>query len=329
MIYVNVFIFLFALLRYRYTIPENVYIKYKNMKNTALFLALLIVNISWVNAQENVDYMYASEVATSTGTQVVIPDDITWTQRYILSELKELRTELERTKRELNVELNNRELESVDRALSYSSNTVNFLWLIITMAVTGFWLVGWRTMKDVRVNLWKNFEKEVQKSVRVQQKKLEEFMSVFQEQQMAHSAEILENQENIKKKQEWAYYWSQFNREEDLVIKLELLDKILNLALEENDLIVLVEKAQIYIALWLWDKSLENAEKWLEIASENIPLLQVKAISFVMLENTEEALRVITNILVMKPSAKEELIENTLLEELKDDILDISNELGV
>jgi hypothetical protein len=67
-----------------------------------------------------------------------VPDDINWTQRFILSEMKELRTQLEATRRELNEELNKRELEAVDRALSYSGNTVNFLWLIMTMAVTGF-----------------------------------------------------------------------------------------------------------------------------------------------------------------------------------------------
>ena len=299
------------------------------MRKSLLSFMLFTLTFLSVGAEESEEYIYASEVVTATGSQVVVPDDITWTQRFILTELRDLRTELEATRRELNIELNERELTTVDRALSYSWNTVNFLWLIITMAVTGFWLVGWRTMKDVRVNLWKNFEKEVQKSVKVQQNKLEVFMNTFKEEQIAQSAEILENQENIKKKQEWAYFWSQFNREEDLVVQLELLDTISNLSLEENDLIILIEKAQIYIALWLWDKAFENAEKWLEITSENISLLQAKAISLLMLENKEEALRALNNILVIKPSAKEELLENVLLEELKDDILNISNDLGI
>jgi hypothetical protein len=84
------------------------------------------------------EYQYASEIKTLTGTQVIVPVDIDWTQRFILTELKELRIQLEATRRELNIELNTRELASVDRALSYNANTVNFFWIIITIAVTGF-----------------------------------------------------------------------------------------------------------------------------------------------------------------------------------------------
>lgn len=116
--------------------------------------------------------------------------------------MKELRTELERTRRELNTELNQRELSSVDRALSYNANTVNFFWIIITIAVTGFGLLGYRTMKDVKENFSSKFEKEVQKRVREEQKKLEVFMRKFENDQLKQSHEILKNQESIQKQQE-------------------------------------------------------------------------------------------------------------------------------
>lgn len=266
------------------------------------------------------DYTYISEVETEKGSQLVVPEDINWTQRFILTELKELRIQQEALRRELNEELNKRELATVDRALSYSGNTVNFLWLIITMAVTGFWLVGWRTMKDVRENLTKNFEKEVQKNVRGQQRKLEEFMQKFEEDQLAQSKEILLNQENLQKKQEAAFYWSQFNREEDPVQKLELLEKIWAVWFEEDELLVLVERSSIYIVLGLWDKALETAEKGLEISSENTTLLYTKAEALVMLENLEDALKVVNNILVIKPGMKEEILEDPTFENLRSEI---------
>ena len=84
----------------------------------------------------NVDETFVSE--TATGSQIVVPEDLTLSQRYIMTELKELRVDLESLKREINTELNTRELASVDRALAYNANTVNFLWIIITIAVTGF-----------------------------------------------------------------------------------------------------------------------------------------------------------------------------------------------
>jgi hypothetical protein len=110
------------------------------MKKILLFLLFCFITnplYAVVDIEED-EYIYVSEVVTATGSELIIPDDINWTQRFILTELKELRIQLESTRRELNEELNSRELSSVDRALSYNANTVNFFWIIITIAVTGF-----------------------------------------------------------------------------------------------------------------------------------------------------------------------------------------------
>ena len=223
----------------------------------------------WAAIEPEDEYIYVSEVASWSGTEIVVPEDINWTQRFILTELKELRIQLESTRRELNEELNARELASVDRALSYNANTVNFFWIIITIAVTGFWLVGWRTMRDVKDNFSDKFEKQVQRRVKEEQKKLESFMREFQQEQMKQSEDILKNQEFIQKKQEAGYFWSQYNREENPSSKLDLLEKILWVGLEEDEILVNIERSWIYVELALWDKVLESVEKWLEISPDN------------------------------------------------------------
>jgi hypothetical protein len=81
-------------------------------------------------------------------------------------------------------------------------------------------------MKDVKENLSNNFEKEVQKRIKMEQKKLEVFMAKFEEEQLEQSKLILKNQEFIQHKQEAGYIWSQYNREENPSSKLELLEKI-------------------------------------------------------------------------------------------------------
>ena len=148
-------------------------------------------------------------------------------------------------------------------------------------------------------------------------------MAKFEQEQLAQSKEIIETQELMQKKQEWAYYWSQFNREEDGVVRLELLDKISWLNLEDDELFVEIEKASVYIGLWLWDKALETADKGLELSSENTSLLYTKSQALVMLEEFEEALKVINNIIVVKPSMKEEILEDITFENLRADIEDI------
>lgn len=251
---------------------------------------------------------------------IIVPEEINWTERFILTEIKELRTDLEWLKREINIELNNRELNSVDRALSYSWNTVNFLWLIITMAVTWFGLVWWRTMKDVRENLTKNYEKEVQKRVKAEQKKLEEFMSRFEEEQLKQSESILQNQEFIQKKQEAAYYWSQYNREENPAQKIDLLENIASIGLGEDEILIHIEKSGIYIELWLWDKAFEASEKWLEISNDNMTLLYNKAAALIMLDDNEEGIKVVNNILALNPTMKDDLLDDVLFENVKPEI---------
>jgi len=74
-------------------------------------------------------FVNAEEVKTN------IPDEINLTDRFILSEMKELRIDHETLKRELFREVHDSEIEAIDKALSYSANTVNFLFVLITIII--------------------------------------------------------------------------------------------------------------------------------------------------------------------------------------------------
>jgi tetratricopeptide (TPR) repeat protein len=306
----------------------DILIKKLMKKIVLLLVAFLFISPCFAAVEAEDEYIYVSEVNTLVGSEIIIPDDINWTQRFILTELKELRTQLESTRRELNEQLNARELASVDRALSYNANTVNFLWIIITIAVTGFGLVGWRTMKDVKENLSNNFEKEVQKRIKLEQKKLEVFMEKFEVEQLQQSKVILQNQEFIQKKQEAGYIWSQYNREENPSSKLELLEKITWVGLEEDEILIYIERSWIYVELALWDKVVESTDKWLEISPDNTTLLYNKASALVMLEQTDDATKLLYNVIWVNPGMKEEILEDPMFENIWSDLEEyISNQV--
>lgn len=61
----------------------------------------------------------------------------------------------------------------------------------------------------------------------------------------------------------------------------------------------------------------------MEVSGENISLLYTKAEALVMLERPEDALKSINHILVMKPSMKEEILEDAIFENLRGDIEEI------
>jgi hypothetical protein len=92
-----------------------------------MFFALIITTYADISEEEN--------VVEKQEEKIVVPEEITWTDRFILTELKELRIGQEEVKREIYTEIQNRQLETVDKALSYSANTVNFFFVFITIVL--------------------------------------------------------------------------------------------------------------------------------------------------------------------------------------------------
>ena len=198
------------------------------MNKIVKILVLLVWIISFGSVYSN----------TWNTTQLIIPDELDLTKRYILEEVKNLRIEVESLRREMQIEMNKKQIETIDKALSYSANTVNYFFILITLTIMGVWIFGWKSIKDVK-NRWSNsFEKEVEKSLFEWQSKLQE----LEKEQMRQSEEILLNQENIKKKQESGYLWSQYNREESLRDKFKLLEEISELEIAEEELSIQKEK---------------------------------------------------------------------------------------
>ena len=69
------------------------------------------------------------------------------------------------SKREIYSEIQNREIEAVDKALSYSANTVNFLFVFITIIIMWFWVVGWRTIGDIKQSTKESMDRETKKII--------------------------------------------------------------------------------------------------------------------------------------------------------------------
>lgn len=260
--------------------------------------------------------IYASTWET---IELVIPDDLSLTKRYILEEVKNLRIELESLRREMQIEMNKKQIETIDKALSYSANTVNYFFILITIAIMGIWIFWWKSIKDMK-NRWSNsFEKEVQKSIFESQKKLQE----LEKEQLRQSKRTLLDQENIMKKQESAYLWSQYNREESLRDKFKILEEISELEIEDEFLEIQKEKSHLYVWLEMWDKALHVCENALEDYENETTFILNQAISLLMLEEKDAALKSIHDVLILDPGLKDDLLENELLVSIKKEILEL------
>ena len=279
------------------------------MNKIVKILVLLVWIISFGSVYSN----------TWNTTQLIIPDELDLTKRYILEEVKNLRIEVESLRREMQIEMNKKQIETIDKALSYSANTVNYFCILITLTIMGVWIFGWKSIKDVK-NRWSNsFEKEVEKSLFEWQSKLQE----LEKEQMRQSEEILLNQENIKKKQESGYLWSQYNREESLRDKFKLLEEISELEIAEEELSIQKEKSNLYVGLEMWEKALQTSINSLELFENETTLMLNQSIAHLMLEEKEEALKVINEILSLDPGLKDDILENELLSSIKKEILEL------
>lgn len=237
----------------------------------------------------------AEEKATIQQNQnIIIPDEITWTDRFILTELKELRIWLEWIKREIYSEIQNRELETVDKALSYSANTVNFFFVFITIIVMWFWVVGWRTVGDIKKSTMESMDRKTKK--------------------------IIENFENqiseLEREQKINIFWRQFNTVESDQDKMNILDKIH--AVKPDSQYVTIERGNVYLSMWLYDKVLEVTESIIssERTKHQPHAFYNRACAYNGLGNKEKVISEIAYLLQLAPEYKDIILDSEYLESM-------------
>ena len=240
---------------------------------------LFTFNVYWVDLEEE---------------NVVIPDEITWTDRFILTELKELRIWLEWIKREIYAEIQEKQLETVDKALSYSANTVNFFFVFITIIVMWFWIVWWRTIWDIKSSIKESMDRETKKIITNFEKQIAK----------------------LEKEQKINIFWRQFNISESDNEKLKLLDNIYNL--QPDSQYVVIERWNVYLSMWLFEKVLEVTEpiiSW-KRTKHQPHSLYIRACAYSWLGDINKVVSEIAHLLQLSPEYKDIIIESEYLESI-------------
>lgn len=254
-----------------------------------LVLIALICNVYWVSWEQVNNTKVIEE-------KIIIPNEITWTDRFILTELKELRIAQEETKREIYTEIQNRQLETVDKALSYSANTVNFFFVFITIIVMWFWVVGWRTIWDIKKSTKESMDRETKKII------------VNFEEQIAE----------LEKEQKVNIFWRQFSTEESDVEKMNILDKIYHL--KPDSQYITIERGNIYLSMWLYEKVIEVTESIItaERTQHQPHAFYNRACAYNWLGDIEKVISEMTYLLQLAPEYKDVILESEYLETVLD-----------
>ncbi|MGH1471622.1 MAG: tetratricopeptide repeat protein [Cellvibrionaceae bacterium] len=146
-------------------------------------------------------------------------------ERYVLDELKQLRSEQAQTKQELIQQIVDREHKSVDRAVAYATDTVTYFFYLIAAASSVLVLIGWTSIRDIKERVHSLADEEISKLVHEYEKRL----AAIEHQLQQKSQHIEENREEIELTQEIQSLWLRAQQESVPSNKISVLDEILKI----------------------------------------------------------------------------------------------------
>lgn len=146
-------------------------------------------------------------------------------ERYVLDELKQLRIDQAHTKEELIQQIVDREHQSIDRAVTYATDTVTYFFYLIAAASSVLVLVGWTSIRDLKDRVHSLADEEIAKLIHEYEKRL----AVIEKQLHKKTRHIEENREEIELTQEIQSLWLRAQQESSPSNKIKTFDEILKL----------------------------------------------------------------------------------------------------
>jgi tetratricopeptide (TPR) repeat protein len=164
-------------------------------------------------------------------------------ERYVLDELKQLRSEMAAQKVELIQQVVDRELSTVDRAITYSTDTVTYFFYLIAAASSVLVLVGWTSIRDIKERVHTLADEEISKLVT----EYEQRLRIIEQQLNQKTQHIEENREKIERTEEAQSLWLRAAQESTPATKIAVYDQILTI--RPNDCEALTYKADAVLEL--------------------------------------------------------------------------------
>lgn len=175
-------------------------------------------------------------------------------ERYVLDELKSLRTDMQGMRTEIMREVVNRQLEAVDKAIAYSSNTVTYFFYFVAAVGALLTMLGWQSLRDLKSSVRNLANTEVTRLSEEFGKRL----SALEEELRQKSEVINDNQREIERTQTLHAYWLQANQVSNPRSKIEIYDKMLELSPGDPEIMAYKADAALMLGERDWALSLCN-----------------------------------------------------------------------
>ncbi|MGK0255410.1 MAG: tetratricopeptide (TPR) repeat protein [Arcobacteraceae bacterium] len=222
-------------------------------------------------------------------------------ERYILDELKDLRTGQLKIREDVTKQITSSELSVSDRAIRYATDTVNNIFYIIAAVSSLLLLVGLKTFKELK----ESSELIVEEKVTKLSQEFEGRLLDIENKAKERFKLIMRNQENIEQSQKINSLWKRAEIEDNFEEKLNIYDEILKL--NANDVETLAYKADVLLDMDEARWALSLCNQAIEIDDEYGLSYWQRACANAQLNNIDSAIEDIKHALEITPSLQDEL----------------------
>ncbi|WP_305909134.1 CDC27 family protein [Methylomarinum sp. Ch1-1] len=233
-------------------------------------------------------------------------------ERYVLDELKQLRIDMAAQKSELIQQIVDRELTSVDRAVTYATDTVSYFFYLIAGATSVLLLVGWSSIREIKERAHSLVDEEISKLVNEYEQRLQ----LIEQQLSQKTQHIEENREEIELTREAQSLWLRAAQEHNPANKIAIYDQILTLRADDCE--ALTYKADAVLELGEPQWAVNLCHQALMIDPNNIHAFYQLACANTAMANYDEAVRNLSEVVSRTDSYREEIIHDSALRPLHD-----------
>ena len=232
-------------------------------------------------------------------------------ERYILDELKALRTDQQDLEKRMIIQITDRELAVADKSLNYSNVTVTYFFYVIAAVASLVALFGWQSLKEMKQNTREMADKQLNKIAQDYEKKF-----VALERDLKRKTRIItENNREIEIINEVHNLWLRAQSVQTAEQKMDVYDEILTV--RPGDLEALTYKADAAMEMREFHWALNLCNRVLEVDDKNAHALFQRACAYAQLGAEVQAIDDLQRSINASSSMRELVGEETDFDPLR------------
>lgn len=232
-------------------------------------------------------------------------------ERYILDELKALRTDQQDLEKRMIIQITDRELAVADKSLNYSNVTVTYFFYVIAAVASLVALIGWQSLKEMKQNTREMADKQLSKIAQDYENKF----GALERDLKRKTRIITENNREIEIINEVHNLWLRAQNVQTAEQKMDVYDEILKV--RPGDLEALTYKADAAMEMREFHWALNLCNRVLEVDDQNAHALFQRACAYAQLGAEVQAIDDLQRSINASSSMRELVVEETDFDPLR------------